>query len=143
MPTYEYRCSSCGTFEVSRSIKDDALACCPTCQGAVTRIISRGGGLLFKGSGFYITDYRKPEYRKREKEEQGKAGGTADTKSKDTSGGPEKSGEAGASGAPAKSSEAGTSGGPAKSGEAGTSSGSGPGTGSHSDSGGGGSDKST
>ena len=61
MPTYEYVCDDCGKeFELFQSMKDDALKTC-TCgkNGRVTRKIGGGAGLLFKGSGFYITDYRK------------------------------------------------------------------------------------
>ncbi len=61
MPTYEYVCETCGKeFEVFQSMKDDALKSC-TCgkDGKVQRKIGGGAGLIFKGSGFYITDYRK------------------------------------------------------------------------------------
>jgi len=61
MPTYEYVCETCGKeFEVFQSMKDDALKAC-TCgkDGKVQRKIGGGAGLIFKGSGFYITDYRK------------------------------------------------------------------------------------
>jgi putative FmdB family regulatory protein len=61
MPTYEYECSKCGKeFEVFQSMKDDPLKEC-TCgkKGKVHRKIGGGAGLLFKGSGFYITDYKK------------------------------------------------------------------------------------
>ena len=61
MPTYEYECSKCGKeFEVFQSMKDDPLKVC-TCgkKGKVQRKIGGGAGLIFKGSGFYITDYKK------------------------------------------------------------------------------------
>lgn len=61
MPTYEYVCEDCGQeFELYQSMKDDALKTC-TCgkQGKVQRKIGGGSGLIFKGSGFYITDYKK------------------------------------------------------------------------------------
>lgn len=73
MPTYEYLCGKCGReFEVFQSMKDKALAICPKTiclqkpwgQGPVKRAISAGAGLLFKGSGFYITDYRSEGYKK-------------------------------------------------------------------------------
>lgn len=67
MPTYEYLCGNCGKFEELQSIKAPALAECPTCHGPVTRIISGGAGLIFKGSGFYLTDNRSPDYKSREK----------------------------------------------------------------------------
>ena len=64
MPTYEYVCGTCNhDFEVFQSIKDDPVKICPACGGKVTRKIS-AAGLLFKGSGFYITDYRSEEYKK-------------------------------------------------------------------------------
>ena len=64
MPTYEYQCSKCGgTFEVFQSMKDDLLRHCvlPGCGGkkTVKRLIGAGGGIIFKGSGFYQTDYKK------------------------------------------------------------------------------------
>ena len=58
MPTYEYKCQSCGTFEYWQNIKDDPLAACPTCRSPVRRLISRNVGIIFKGSGFYVTDNR-------------------------------------------------------------------------------------
>lgn len=60
MPTYEYRCESCGyVFEEFQSMKDAPLSKCPKCGGKVQRLISPGAGLIFKGSGFYLTDYKK------------------------------------------------------------------------------------
>jgi putative FmdB family regulatory protein len=60
MPTYEYECTKCGhTFEAFQSIKDDPLSKCPKCKGALRRIINGGMGVIFKGSGFYTTDYKK------------------------------------------------------------------------------------
>lgn len=72
MPTYEYKCEKCGKrFEVFQSMKDEPLQRCedPDCGGDVSRIISGGGGLLFKGSGFYVTDYRSESYKKAAKAE--------------------------------------------------------------------------
>jgi putative FmdB family regulatory protein len=58
MPTYEYRCDACGyTFEKFQGMKDKPVAKCPKCGGKVQRLISGGGGIIFKGSGFYATDY--------------------------------------------------------------------------------------
>jgi putative FmdB family regulatory protein len=61
MPTYEYACSKCGHhFEQFQSMKDEPLKQCPKCgKKALKRLIGHGGGLIFKGSGFYSTDYRK------------------------------------------------------------------------------------
>jgi putative FmdB family regulatory protein len=60
MPTYEYECKSCGyAFEVFQSMKDDPLKDCPECGKEVRRIINGGSGVIFKGSGFYVTDKNK------------------------------------------------------------------------------------
>ena len=59
MPTYEYECRDCGhTFERFQGINEEPIALCPECEGKVRRLISTGGGLVFKGPGFYATDYR-------------------------------------------------------------------------------------
>ena len=58
MPTYEYRCESCGKFETDQGIKEEQLKTCPKCGGVVKRLIS-SSGIVFKGSGFHVTDYRK------------------------------------------------------------------------------------
>lgn len=61
MPTYEYRCGACGhRFDAFQKISDAPIRACPECgKEAVERLISGGGGLVFKGSGFYATDYRR------------------------------------------------------------------------------------
>ncbi len=60
MPTYEYECLSCGIhFDEFQKMSDQPLDKCIACQGTVRRVISGGSGLIFKGSGFYITDYAK------------------------------------------------------------------------------------
>jgi putative FmdB family regulatory protein len=78
MPTYEYVCAKCGhEFEKFQSIADKPLAVCPDdicaqkkwARGKVKRKISAGAGLLFKGSGFYITDYRSEGYKQAAKKE--------------------------------------------------------------------------
>ena len=57
MPTYEYECKSCGHhFEAFQSMKDDALKVCPECGKDIRRLINGGSGIIFKGSGFYVTD---------------------------------------------------------------------------------------
>jgi putative FmdB family regulatory protein len=59
MPTYEYRCLECKhKFEEFQVITDNSSRNCPICGGKAKRLISGGGGLIFKGSGFYATDYR-------------------------------------------------------------------------------------
>ena len=66
MPTYEYECSSCQyLFEAFQGISEEPLTECPRCGGPVKRKISGGSGLLFKGKGFYITDYRSENYKKK------------------------------------------------------------------------------
>lgn len=70
MPTYEYECEECGHhFEKFQNITAPPEKECPRCQGKVKRLIRGGGGIIFKGSGFYATDYRSPEYKKKAKEE--------------------------------------------------------------------------
>jgi len=64
MPTYEYRCSQGHSFEQFQRIKDAPLDKCPQCGAPAERVLSAGAGLLFKGSGFYITDYRSDSYKK-------------------------------------------------------------------------------
>jgi putative FmdB family regulatory protein len=69
MPTYEYKCNNCGhKFEKFHSITAAPIRKCPLCgKNAVERLISAGGGLIFKGSGFYITDYRDAAYQDKAK----------------------------------------------------------------------------
>ncbi len=78
MPTYEYICSKCGhEFEKFQPIADKALTICPEdlcakkkwARGAVKRKIGGGAGLIFKGSGFYITDYRSEGYKQAAKKD--------------------------------------------------------------------------
>ncbi|HAV43439.1 TPA: FmdB family transcriptional regulator [bacterium] len=73
MPTYEYECNSCGnTVEVFQQITEPPLMDCPRCnEGSLRRLFGKNVNLIFKGSGFYITDYRSEEYKRREKEEKG------------------------------------------------------------------------
>jgi len=70
MPTYEYKCKACGhQFEIFQFMSDKPLTQCPVCNGKIERLIGAGGGLIFKGSGFYATDYRSDSYKKAAKEE--------------------------------------------------------------------------
>jgi putative FmdB family regulatory protein len=90
MPTYEYECPEGHTFEKFQKISDKPKAKCPVCGKASTRKISGGAGLVFRGSGFYITDYgkdgkgpRKPDSEKPAKAPDGTtAAGSAETKPK-------------------------------------------------------------
>ena len=71
MPTYEYQCLKCKRrHEAFQSITAKPLTKCPTCRGRLKRLISSGSGFLFKGSGFYITDYRSKSYREAKKKDQ-------------------------------------------------------------------------
>ena len=66
MPTYDYECQTCGhQFEARQSMKDPHLTDCPVtgCVGPVKRKIGLGSGFIFKGNGFYITDYRSDSYK--------------------------------------------------------------------------------
>jgi putative FmdB family regulatory protein len=66
MPNYDYECQACGhRFEVFQSMNDAKLSHCPAagCEGAVKRLLGTGAGLIFKGAGFYQTDYRSSSYQ--------------------------------------------------------------------------------
>ena len=85
MPTYEYKCLDCGIqFEQFQGITEDPIQECPECSGQTKRLIGAGAGLIFKGSGFYITDYRSEGYKESAKK---------DKDSSSSSGGDSKSGE--------------------------------------------------
>jgi putative FmdB family regulatory protein len=80
MPTYEYACSKCGHhFEQFQSMRDEPLRKCPKChKAALKRLIGGGAGLIFKGSGFYITDYKNKGMAKAASAESGSAAPKAD-----------------------------------------------------------------
>ena len=91
MPTYEYVCEKCGhEFEASQSMSDAPLKICPQAvcarkkwgRGRLKKQISRGAGLLFKGSGFYITDYRSENYKQSAKTAVGESRPAAKTEAK-------------------------------------------------------------
>lgn len=99
MPTYEYSCLKCGqNFETFQSMRDEAFRECPKnlCRlpkwghGKVKRLVGTGAGLIFKGSGFYITDYRSPSYKEAAKKEAPAApgGGEKSTPAKEAVGKP-------------------------------------------------------
>jgi putative FmdB family regulatory protein len=77
MPTYEYACSKCGHhFDQFQSMRDEPLKKCPKChKAALKRLIGGGAGLIFKGSGFYITDYKNQGMAKAASAESGGAAG--------------------------------------------------------------------
>ena len=85
MPTYEYMCDTCGyEFEQFQSITARPLRKCPRCgKVRLKRLIGVGSGVIFKGSGFYETDYRSESYKKAEKKEKG-AADTGDKKKSET-----------------------------------------------------------
>jgi len=69
MPTYEYECKVCGhRFELFQNMTAIPASSCPKCQGAVKRLIGFGSGIIFKGSGFYETDYKRKEKKEDAKE---------------------------------------------------------------------------
>lgn len=87
LPTYEYRCPEGHEFEKFQRMTEPPVAGCPECGKDAERILSGGAGLLFKGEGFYITDYRSESYKKAAREEKGgkkdadaKKGGASDAK---------------------------------------------------------------
>ena len=70
MPTYEYECQRCGDrFETFQGMNEAPLKRCQKCKGELKRLIGAGGGVIFRGSGFYATDYRSEEYKKKSKED--------------------------------------------------------------------------
>jgi putative FmdB family regulatory protein len=88
MPTYDYECPKGHTFELFQKMSDEPVAKCPECGAKASRKISGGAGFLFKGEGFYITDYRSDDYRKKASAEKGDSlsdsgGSTGASSSKD------------------------------------------------------------
>jgi putative FmdB family regulatory protein len=71
MPTYEYECPKGHRFEVFQKMTDEPGAACPECGAPAKRMISGGAGFLFKGEGFYITDSRSDDYKKKASQESG------------------------------------------------------------------------
>lgn len=86
MPTYEYRCSKCEeAFEFFQKISEEPIRECPLCKGELKRVISGGAGIIFKGSGFYTTDYKNSStvnssgYKEKEKNDGKKESITRDS----------------------------------------------------------------
>ena len=90
MPTYEYQCSKCGhEFETFQSMTARVMKKCPACgRLSLKRLIGTGGAVLFKGSGFYATDYRSESYRQAAKAESDthKKSGTTESAKTESSG---------------------------------------------------------
>ena len=93
MPTYDYECEGCGhTFEHFQSMTARQIRTCPECrQRKVRRLIGTGSGLIFKGSGFYATDYRSEGYKQAAKKDQEGTSGKKKDKSDTSSGAKTKS----------------------------------------------------
>ncbi len=73
MPTYEYECKKCKKrFEIFQNITAKPLKKCQDCGGSLKRLIGSGSGIIFKGSGFYATDYRSKEYKQKQNAEKAK-----------------------------------------------------------------------
>jgi len=82
MPTYDYRCTKCGTeFQEFQKITAKPGAKCPKCGGKSERQLSGGAGLVFKGSGFYLTDYGRNAHRKSGPEAPKSDSGSGESKS--------------------------------------------------------------
>lgn len=70
MPTYDYECKNCGhSYRKFQKMTEEPDRVCPECKGEVRRLIGLGGGVIFKGPGFYTTEYRSEEYKRKEREE--------------------------------------------------------------------------
>jgi putative FmdB family regulatory protein len=86
MPTYDYQCAACGkTYELFQSITESPKKKCHFCgKLRAQRLIGSGGAVIFKGSGFYQTDYRSSEYKKRAKEDSGTSSSSTSTPKTDS-----------------------------------------------------------
>jgi len=105
MPTYDYECNACGhRFEKFQPITSRPIRKCPQCgKSAARRRIGAGAGVIFRGSGFYQTDYRSESYRKAA-ETEGKSSSSSADKPASPSGGPAKKGGSGGKGSKGESS---------------------------------------
>lgn len=85
MPTYEYECQKCGiVFDLFQSMTDEHIKRCPECKGKVKRLLGTGAGIIFKGSGFYETDYRSDSYKSGAKKDSKTDSASDSSKSKKT-----------------------------------------------------------
>jgi putative FmdB family regulatory protein len=101
MPTYDYECQKGHRFEIFQKMSDDPVTECPDCGAAAQRKISGGAGFLFKGDGFYITETRSDDYKKKASADKGESSSEAAPKESSTktesSGSSEKGGSSGSS----------------------------------------------
>lgn len=80
MPTYVYECTKCRKrFELEQKITDPPRKRCPSCRAKVFRVISGGGGIILKGPGFYVTDYRSEDYKRKEAADGEKSSSSSET----------------------------------------------------------------
>ncbi len=86
MPTYEYRCPKGHEFELFQPMSAEPRAECPDCGENAVRLLSGGAGLIFKGEGFYITDYRSEAYKKAASSDKEASGASGDKKKKSKEG---------------------------------------------------------
>lgn len=102
MPTYEYVCDACGhAFELFQQMSSPVKRTCPECHvTSLRRLIGPGAGILFKGSGFYETDYRSASYRKGAESEKKRSGKTDEKKSSSKPESPSPGGGSGSSSSP-------------------------------------------
>ena len=83
MPTYDYKCLACDVrFEKFQGITAPPIEECPECSGKVKRLIGAGAGLIFKGSGFYTTDYRSDGYKESAKKDKKESSDKSDSSDK-------------------------------------------------------------
>lgn len=83
MPTYEYECTKCDhRFEKFQSMKDESLKRCPKCRCKIRRVLGSGAGIIFKGSGFYQTDYRSKDYHEAAKKDKSDSSAPKETAAK-------------------------------------------------------------
>ena len=107
MPTYDYRCPNGHDFEVFQRMSEDPVSECPECGTDARRQISGGAGFLFKGDGFYITENRSADYKKKASAETSSSGSSKDLSSGASSGGSDSSSSSGSSSSSDSSSSSG------------------------------------